>query len=469
MFNKNTPSQYCLLAADTLTPVSIYLKLRDQFANSIILESSEYQSKEGHYSYICCDPVAHFKVEKSQLEIQYPGLPIEKTEIKNSDMSTRLSLFLKYFEKTKGSSELLSNAAFGYMNFEAFRYADTLELKQIKPSNKNIPDVFYQVFRYVLVFNHFTNELHLHKHFYEDNAPDSSPELKDIIAYIHGPEKNIYPFKAGMEITSSHSNETFEKLVKKGIDHCHRGDVFQIVLSRSFKRNYQGDDFNIYRSLRRINPSPYLFYFDFGNFKLLGSSPEAQIKVVDNEAIIYPIAGTCKRGEKAEDKNLESQLKLDPKEKSEHMMLVDLARNDLNRVSKKVQISSLFEAQYFSHVIHMVSKVKGAQLTKNVVDVNLKTFPAGTLSGAPKYRAIDLIHQLEKEPRSFYGGCIGFYTFQGESNHAIMIRTALCKGNQITIQAGAGVVSMSQPTNELEEVNNKLAAMNSAIEKAETT
>ena len=203
------------------------------------------------------------------MEIQYPGLPIEKNEIKNSDVSPRLSLFLKSFERIKNTSRPLSNAAFGYMNFEAFRYADNLELNQIKPENKNIPDVFYQVFRYVLVFNHFTNELHLHKHFYEENTIDSSPELKDIISYIHGPEKNTYPFKAGKEITSSHSSEAFETLVQKGIEHCHRGDVFQIVLSRSFKRNYQGDDFNIYRSLRRINPSPYLFYFDFGNFKIV--------------------------------------------------------------------------------------------------------------------------------------------------------------------------------------------------------
>ncbi len=467
MFSTKKLSQYRLLAADTLTPVSIYLKLRDQFVNSIILESSEYQSREGHFSYICCDPVAFFKLENTQLEVQVPSGKLIRTSIDPSRLSEHLDRFIQRFKAEESPNEFATNGAFGYMNFEAFRYADSLELNGTKPINKDIPDVFYQVFRYVLVFNHFTNELHLHKHFHADESLENKPDLDSIIAFIEGPNKNNYPFKASEKIESSHSNDEFKNLVNQGINHCLKGDVFQIVLSRSFQRKYQGDEFNIYRTLRRINPSPYLFYFDFGNFKLLGSSPEAQIKIENNDAIIYPIAGTCRRTHKSEDKELERQLRLDPKEKAEHMMLVDLARNDLNRISTKVQVENLFEAQYFSHVIHMVSKVKGAQITQNAVDVNLKTFPAGTLSGAPKYKAIDLIHQMEPEPRSFYGGCIGFYDFQGQSNHAIMIRTALCKGNQITIQAGAGVVSQSKPENELEEVNNKLAAMNSAIENAQ--
>ncbi len=467
MFSTKKLSLYRLLAADTLTPVSIYLKLRDQFANSSILESSEYQSREGNFSYICCDPVAQFKLENKNLYIQYPGQKSIKKKIENGQFETELTQFIDYFKSPISSESFAKNGAFGYMNFEAFRYADSLELEGSKPPNKDIPDVFYQVFRYVLVFDHFRNELHLHKHFYGDATDEISPNLNDIETFIQGPEKNSYPFSASNNIESSQTDDSFETLVEKGIHHCLRGDVFQIVLSRSFKRNYQGDDFNIYRSLRRINPSPYLFYFDFGNFKLLGSSPEAQIKIENNEAFIYPIAGTCRREDKNKDKVLEEKLRLDPKEKAEHMMLVDLARNDLNRISKQVQVESLFEAQYFSHVIHMVSKVKGSLLTDKIVSLNLKTFPAGTLSGAPKYKAIDLIHQLEPEPRSFYGGCIGYYDFNEQSNHAIMIRTALCKSNQITIQAGAGVVSMSKPKNELKEVNNKLAAMNAAIENAQ--
>jgi anthranilate synthase component 1 len=465
MLSTEKRSQSLKMAADTLTPVAIYLKLRDNFVNSIMLESSEYQSREGHYSFICCDPVAHFKVQNTELETRYPLEKTVRKSIRREDVTKALEDFIHHFQKDSEDTESPENGAFGYMNFEAFRYIDNQELNVDKAKRKDIPDIFYQVYRFVLVFDHFTNELNIHQHFYGDEKSDSK-SISDIQTYLKSAAKSTFPFDVSDEVKSSHTNDSFKKLVQKGINHCLRGDVFQIVLSRDFYRNYSGDDFNIYRSLRSINPSPYLFYFDMGNFKLLGSSPEAQIKIDKSAASIFPIAGTCKRQAKEDDSILEEKLKLDPKEKAEHMMLVDLARNDLNRVSKQVRVDELFEAQYFSHVIHMVSKVTGTEITENPVQVNFKTFPAGTLSGAPKFKAIQLIHELEPDARSFYGGCIGYYGFNGQSNHAIMIRTALCKSNQITIQAGAGVVAMSKPENELQEVQNKLAAMNAAINHA---
>ena len=256
--------------------------------------------------------------------------------------------------------------------------------------------------------------------------------------------------------------------MREGIKHCKRGDVFQVVLSREFQRKFKGDEFNVYRALRAVNPSPYLFYFDYGDFKLFGSSPEAQIVVKDDQAGIFPIAGTYPRtGDDQKDAQMAEELRSDPKENSEHIMLVDLARNDLSRNARNVKVDTFSEIQYYSHVIHMVSKVTGTIGTgKSTFQIVADTFPAGTLSGAPKYRAMELIDKYENKSRGFYGGAIGFMGFNGDFNHAIIIRSILSKNNMLTYRAGAGVVSDSNEEKELQEVNNKLGALNEAIERA---
>ncbi|MBE7179038.1 MAG: anthranilate synthase component I family protein, partial [Mucilaginibacter polytrichastri] len=249
----------------------------------------------------------------------------------------------------------------------------------------------------------------------------------------------------------------------------HRGDVFQIVPSRAFSQRFTGDEFNVYRALRSINPSPYLFYFDYGNFKLFGSSPEAQLTINKGEATIYPIAGTFKRtGSDTEDAEIALQLKNDPKESAEHVMLVDLARNDLSRHCDDVEVQAFKEVQFYSHLVHLVSKVSGKlRLGVDSFSVVADTFPAGTLSGAPKYRAMEIIDQNEPHLRSFYSGALGFMGFNGDFNHAIMIRSFLSKENTLNYQAGAGIVTASDPETELQEVNNKIAALRKALIEAE--
>jgi anthranilate synthase component 1 len=292
----------------------------------------------------------------------------------------------------------------------------------------------------------------------------------DIVeSLIKSKDVPVYPFKVKEKETSSITNEEYIDMVKKGIASCHRGDVFQIVLSRRFKQSFTGDEFNVYRALRSINPSPYLFYFDYGDYKLIGSSPESQLIIENNKAIVHPIAGTFKRtGDDEVDKQLAAGLLTDKKENAEHVMLVDLARNDLSRMCDDVKVTEFSRIQYYSHVIHLVSEVKGVvRKDTNPFDLLAVTFPAGTLSGAPKYKAMQLINEYESEPRSYYGGCIGFMGFDGSCNHAIMIRTFLSKDNTLTYQAGAGIVAVSQPESELQEVNNKLNALKKAIELAE--
>jgi anthranilate synthase component 1 len=269
--------------------------------------------------------------------------------------------------------------------------------------------------------------------------------------------------------SSNLTDEQFIEFVKKGKDHCYRGDVFQLVLSRRFSQGFKGDEFNVYRTLRSINPSPYLFFFDYGYFRIFGSSPEAQLIVQDSKAEIHPIAGTFRRtGDDEKDAKAAEALAKDPKENSEHVMLVDLARNDLSRNGSKVEVEKNREVQFYSHVIHLVSKVtckmkKSAKTFRVVAD----TFPAGTLSGAPKHKALQLIDRYETTKRNFYGGAIGYMDFHGNFNHAIIIRSFLSKNHELHYQAGAGIVADSVPENELQEVYNKLGALDKALTLAE--
>ena len=410
------------MLADTLTPVNIYLRLRDIFAGSILLESSDYHGHENSLSFICCDPIATFRVFQEQAEISLPGKPLNKVAINKAGQVTHLlDEFKSAFKADESvSSRYPHDGLFGYIAYDAIRY---FEQVPVQKTLTDLPDMIYSLFRYVIVVDHFYNELTLFEHVVENDINQST--LDRIEQLINNHRVTTFRFTRTKDEVSNYSDEEFLAIIEKGKQHCYRGDVFQIVLSRRFTAGFKGDEFNVYRSLRSINPSPYLFYFDFGDFKLFGSSPEAQIQISKGKAHIYPIAGTFRRsGNDQEDAVLAEKLSADVKENAEHVMLVDLARNDLSRNANEVHVEVFKEIQYYSHVIHLVSKVTGTlNREASVIQIAADTFPAGTLSGAPKHKAMTLINEYENVNRSFYGGAIGFIGFDGSFNHAIMIRT----------------------------------------------
>ncbi len=458
------------LLADTLTPVNIYLKLRDVFAGSILLESSDYHGHENSLSFICCSPIASFQVLGDTATTHYPDGNSHVEKILNRGQAIELlENFTHAFQADTQHTKYVSSGLFGYMAYDAVRFFEDVTITQV---DQRIPDILYKLYRYVIVVDHFSNELTLVE-FVHDNGPSSKESgqstLDNIEQTIFSNRFATYKFILTDKETSNVTDEEFLSIIEKGKSHCYRGDVFQIVLSRRFTTGFKGDEFNVYRALRSINPSPYLFYFDYGSFKLLGSSPEAQLQVSQGKAHIFPIAGTFRRsGNDQEDAAIAERLAADEKENAEHVMLVDLARNDMSRNASAVTVEVFKEIQYYSHVIHLVSKVTGSiKPEASVVRMAADTFPAGTLSGAPKHMAMTLINQYENVNRSFYGGAIGFIGFDGSFNHAIMIRTFLSQDNRLIYQAGAGVVSKSSAESELQEVNNKLTALRKALLMAE--
>tara|TARA_X000000950_G_scaffold138503_1_gene171903 strand:+ start:689 stop:2083 length:1395 start_codon:yes stop_codon:yes gene_type:complete len=451
------------IITDTLTPVSIYLKIRDIYANSILLESSDYSSKDNSYAYICFKPIAKFELENNYLEINYPNKERSVYNIKDSDsVFNKLNEFMNSFEFSSNwkIDKFQSKGIYGYMSYDSINYFENITLEN-KNFGDNIPEMLYCLYENIIVVNTFNNLSTI------ISFSENKNELLKIEKLISNKSTNNFSFKKQGEIKSNISDKDYLELVKKGISHCLRGDVFQIVLSRKFTQPYKGDDFNVYRKLRSINPSPYLFYFDYGNFKIFGSSPEAQLIINNKKAEIHPIAGTFKRtGDDLYDKEKAQELMSDDKENSEHMMLVDLARNDLSRSCNNVVVEKDREIQFYSHVIHLVSKVTGYLKSKSKEIIG-NTFPAGTLTGAPKYKAMELINKYETSKRQFYGGAIGMIDIYGNFNHAIIIRSFLSKNQALYFQAGAGVVSKSVPENELNEVYNKVGALIKSIEKAE--
>lgn len=454
------------LLADTTTPVSIYLRLRDVFPNSLLLESSEYQNRDNNISYICCQPIAGLQLNNDELSIQYPNEEKTTKDSKNINLKNEVANFRDSFETHKNEEiNVISNGLFGYFTFETIEHFEDIKLSITKKENREIPLMQYHIYRYVIAIDHFRNQLFL----FENLLEGEKSEIEDISYLIQNKNFPEYSFQLKGSESSNMTDQEFKNLVEIMKSHIQRGDIFQIVPSRGFSIPFSGDEFNVYRALRSINPSPYLFYFDYGDFKLFGSSPEAQLTIQNKLASIYPIAGTFKRtGFLEKDEKIAERLKIDPKESAEHVMLVDLARNDLSKHCSNVQVKSYKEAQYYSHIIHLVSKVSG-KLNKeqNPFDVVGDTFPAGTLSGAPKHRALTLIDRYETIQRSFYSGAIGFMAFNGDFNHAIMIRSFLSKKNTLHYQAGAGIVLDSEPEKELQEVNNKIEALRRALELAQ--
>ncbi|MCX2745731.1 anthranilate synthase component I family protein [Mangrovivirga sp. M17] len=451
--------------ADTITPVNLYLKLRDKFPGTLLLESSDYHGHENSYSYICFDPIASFIVDKGELTLEMPGEAPVNEKVDRSNVVDKLTDFARSFEGSDLDLPFAVNGLFGYMGYDAVQHFEDLNLSQ-KDDENHIPEIRYSVYRQILVIDHFKNACFLISHHLNEDEGMSEQELMSLIDNKNYPG---YTFSVSEKEQANINEKDFLEILDKGQQACFNGDVFQIVLSRRFKVGFTGDEFNVYRALRSINPSPYLFYFDYGSYKIFGSSPEAQLVISDGQAGIFPIAGTFKRtGNDKTDAQLAEKLLEDPKENSEHLMLVDLARNDLSRSAKSVEVETYKEVQFYSHVIHLVSKVTG-KLNGSASPIRLvaDTFPAGTLSGAPKYKAMTLIDSLEPTARSYYGGAIGYLGFNGDFNHAIMIRSFLSKQNKLYFQAGAGVVAKSDIESELQEVNNKVAALRQAITDAE--
>jgi len=458
-------TRYKKLLADTVTPVSVYLRLRDRYANSILLESSDYHGNENTYSYICSEPIARFEIAQGKASMTFPDGAKESVELNTAgQVPELLQQFISCFQTDTLDMKFSYNGLFGYQAYDTVRYYEDLNIDTYEDEERAIPDIIYQLYRYMIVINHFNNELYIFEHEYYE-CPS---ELDHIQRLLSNPTLPAYGFEPVGEEQTNFSDSGFLEVIQKGKDHCQRGDVFQVVLYRRFSQEFLGDEFNVYRTLRSINPSPYLFYCDYGSFKLFGSSPEAQLVINHGQAEIHPIAGTFRRtGNDLQDSQLATELFSDPKENAEHIMLVDLARNDLSRNGKNVKVDTFKEIQYFSHVIHLVSKVT-AEIDPSVSSLQLvaDTFPAGTLSGAPKHRAMQLINQYENGNRGYYGGCIGYLGFDGTFNQAIMIRSFLSKGNRLFYQAGAGVVSKSVPEKELQEVHNKLMALRTALQQA---
>lgn len=462
------------MLGDLVTPVSAYLRLRDISTQSILMESSDYHSGKNARSYIAVCPIAHVAIGHGVGKCTYPdGSTFEHAINKEYRSDAIINEFMKSFSFDVDEKCLKVCSLWGYTAFNAVRYFENIDVKDETQSKNDAPDMLYILFKYVLEFDHFNNKLSIFELQGEGEPSDFTP----VEHALNRQNIALYPFHPVGEIKSPLTDEEHKANIRKGIAHCKRGDVFQIVLSRRFKQQYEGDDFKLYRALRSINPSPYLFYMDFGGFRIFGSSPETHCRI-DNEihdgkkqlvAYIDPIAGTTKRtGNDEQDAKNANYLRNDPKENAEHVMLVDLARNDLSRNCHKVKVDFYKDLQYYSHVIHLVSRVsgvldEGADPVKTFID----TFPAGTLSGAPKVRAMQLISEYEPHNRGAYGGCVGSICFDGSLNQAITIRTFISRNNELWFQAGGGIVAKSDEEYELQEVNNKLGALRRAIMLAE--
>lgn len=456
------------ILADVFTPVGIYLRLRDRYRDTILLESTDHHSAENSWSFIGVNAIGGIEItNENKIEFKIPGRKTEKAAVKASDSIPGLlwDFMQKFDAKTPNVREgKFAQGLFGYTSYDAVQLFESVKLS--KSPLRGVGVLRYRLYQYVIAINHFRDELFI----CENKLEGIECDVTALESLIKSKDVPVYPFAATGDESSNMSDGDYLEMVKKGIASCHRGDVFQIVLSRRFRQPFAGDEFNVYRALRSINPSPYLFFFDYGDYKLMGSSPEAQLQIRDNKAVLHPIAGTFIRtGDDDADKAAAERLLNDPKENAEHVMLVDLARNDLSRVCEEVAVTHYRQVQYFSHVIHLVSEVTGKlKPGTNPFELLAKTFPAGTLSGAPKFRAMELIDTYEPTSRGYYGGAIGFAGFDGSFNHAIMIRTFLSQFNTLIFQAGAGVVAASKPESELQEVNNKLGALKKAIQVAET-
>ena len=453
------------ILGDLITPVSAYLKVRDAYPQSALMESSDYHGGENAKSFIAVHPIGSVSIEHGIGVCKYPDGKITETPVNESFTSADLiNQFIGSFCITGPESNYCG--LYGYTSFNAVRFFENIDVKDETQPKNDAPDLLYILYKDVVVFDHFRNELTIIEMLSDGEEDDLDVLERD----LNGRPYQTYDFHPVGDYWSTLTDDEHRENIRRGIAHCLRGDVFQIVLSRRFKQRYEGDDFKLYRALRSINPSPYLFYFDFGGFRIFGSSPETHCRIEGRKAFIDPIAGTTKRtGDAETDRKNAEYLRNDPKENAEHVMLVDLARNDLSRNCHNVKVDFYKDMQFYSHVIHLVSRVSG-ELDEGAdpIQAFIDTFPAGTLSGAPKVMAMELISKYEPHNRGAYGGCIGFIGFNKNLNQAITIRTFVSRNNELWFQAGGGIVAKSDVEYELQEVNNKLGALRKAIEIAGT-
>lgn len=477
-FNYTTQTRKIL--ADLYTPVGVYMRLRDIYPQSALMESSDYHGTENSRSFIGVHPIASIAVGHGVVTATYPDGRVEEKELpaigEGKGEKCKLAIskafndFIQAFHVEGEGSECCG--LYGFTTFNAVRYFENIPVKDTTMEKNDAPDIYYIMYKNIIVFDHFNNTMELIT-LQESSSlftlHSSLSELDALMKAINKANVKPYDFHPVGETTSTLTDEEHKANIRRCIQHCLRGDVFQIVVSRRFVQKYEGDDFKLYRALRSINPSPYLFYFDFGGFRIFGSSPETHNRIVGNEAFIDPIAGTTKRtGNMEQDRKAAEFLRNDPKENAEHVMLVDLARNDLSRNCHGVKVDFYKDMQFYSHVIHLVSRVSGTlDEQADHIKAFIDTFPAGTLSGAPKVRAMQIISELEPHNRGAYGGCIGFIGLNGDLNQAIVIRTFISRNGELWFQAGSGVVAKSNDQYELEECNNKLGALTKAIHIAE--
>ena len=458
-FNYTTTSKTIL--ADLYTPVGVYMRLRDLYPQSALMESSDYHEKDNSRSFIGIEPMASVAIGHGMATITYPDGTTLQHEVNKDYRSDKAIHELIDRIHVEGDDAKLCGL-FGYTSFNAVRYFEDINVKDETQAKNDAPDLLYILYKVVIVFDHFNNTIKI-------VSLEGETKLDDVVKAMNKANVKAYDFHPVGDVRSTLTDDEHRENIRRGIKHCLRGDVFQIVLSRRFIQQYEGDDFKLYRALRSINPSPYLFYFDFGGFRIFGSSPETHCRIEGHKAYIDPIAGTTKRtGDAEADRKGAEYLRNDPKENAEHVMLVDLARNDLSRNCHDVKVDFYKDLQYYSHVIHLVSRVSG-ELDNNADPIKafIDTFPAGTLSGAPKVRAMQLISEYEPHNRGAYGGCIGYIGLDGSLNQAITIRTFVSRNGELWFQAGGGIVAKSDVEYELQEVNNKLGALRKAIEKAE--
>ena len=473
-FNYITKTRKIL--ADLYTPVGVYMRLRDIYPQSALMESSDYHGSENSRSFIGVHPMASIAVGHGIVTATYPDGKVEKKELpafgegKGEECKLAISKAINDFVKTfhvEGEGKDFCGL-YGFTTFNAVRYFENIPVKDTTMEKNDAPDIYYIMYKDIIVFDHYNNTMELIA-LSDAEGSAGEAELDALLKAINKANVKPYDFHPVGNTTSTLTDEQHKENVRKCILHCLRGDVFQIVVSRRFVQKYEGDDFKLYRALRSINPSPYLFYFDFGGYRIFGSSPETHNRIVGDKAFIDPIAGTTKRtGDIEQDRKAAEFLRNDPKENAEHVMLVDLARNDLSRNCHGVKVDFYKDMQFYSHVIHLVSRVSGT-LDKDADHIKefIDTFPAGTLSGAPKVRAMQIISELEPHNRGAYGGCIGFIGLNGDLNQAIVIRTFISRNGELWFQAGSGVVAKSNDQYELEECNNKLGALTKAIHIAE--
>ena len=473
-FNYTTKTRKIL--ADLYTPVGVYMRLRDIYPQSALMESSDYHGSENSRSFIGVHPMASIAVGHGIVTVTYPDGKVEKQKLpafgegKGEECKLAISKAINDFVKSfhvEGEGKDFCGL-YGFTTFNAVRYFENISVKDTTMEKNDAPDIYYIMYKDIIVFDHYNNTMELIALSDAEGSADEA-ELDALLKAINKANVKPYDFHPVGDTTSTLTDEQHKENVRKCIQHCLRGDVFQIVVSRRFVQKYEGDDFKLYRALRSINPSPYLFYFDFGGYRIFGSSPETHNRIVGDKAFIDPIAGTTKRtGDIEQDRKAAEFLRNDPKENAEHVMLVDLARNDLSRNCHGVKVDFYKDMQFYSHVIHLVSRVSGT-LDKDADHIKefIDTFPAGTLSGAPKVRAMQIISELEPHNRGAYGGCIGFIGLNGDLNQAIVIRTFISRNGELWFQAGSGVVAKSNDQYELEECNNKLGALTKAIHIAE--